>query len=94
MYAAAVSTERGQRRGGAYNPFEGGDYRPQQGRGGRHWERDLDVSYVVQTGAVRGLSLSVAHVTYRANSAQAGADIDRLYLVIEYPLDLHTGAAP
>lgn len=80
--------------GGAYNPFEGGDYRPQQGRGGRHWERDLDVSYVVQTGAVRGLSLSVAHVTHRANSAQAGADIDRLYLVIEYPLDLHTGAAP
>ncbi|WP_339533157.1 OprD family outer membrane porin [Pseudomonas mucidolens] len=80
--------------GGAYNPFDGSGYRPQQGRGGKHWERDLDVAYVVQSGAARGLSLSMAHVTHRANAAQGGPDIDRLYLIVEYPLDLQGGFAP
>lgn len=74
--------------GGAYNPFEpdSGTYRPQQGDGGRHWERDLDLHYVVQSGPAKDLSLQLSHVTHRANDAQAGDDIDRLYVVIQYPL--------
>jgi hypothetical protein len=74
--------------GGAYNPFDPalGEYTPQQGDGGRHWERDIDVRYVVQSGSAKGLSLQLSHVSHRANSAQAGDDIDRVYVVIEYPL--------
>ncbi|MCJ8207853.1 OprD family porin [Pseudomonas sp. RGM2987] len=74
--------------GGAYNPFDpdSGGYRPQQGDGGRHWERDLDLHYVVQSGPAKDLSLQLSHVTHRANDAQAGDDIDRLYVVIQYPL--------
>ncbi|CAM3619571.1 Porin-like protein NicP [Pseudomonas reidholzensis] len=64
----------------------GGAYVAQQGHGGRHWERDLDLKYVVQSGTAKDLSLSLSHVSHRANSAQAGDDIDRLYLIIEYPL--------
>ncbi|MDR6710559.1 hypothetical protein J2W83_000148 [Pseudomonas hunanensis] len=64
----------------------GGAYVGQQGDGGRHWERDLDLKYVVQSGTAKDLSLSLSHVSHRANSAQAGGDIDRLYLIIEYPL--------
>ncbi|WP_434697886.1 OprD family porin [Pseudomonas sp. Z1-14] len=77
-------------RGGAYNPFDSdtGTYSPQQGDGGRHWERDLDLHYVVQSGPAKDLSLQLSHVTHRANSAQAGDDIDRLYVVIQYPLKL------
>jgi len=76
--------------GGAYNPFDPatGLYQPQQGDGGRHWERDIDLHYIVQSGPARNLSLRLSHVTHRANSAQAGDDIDRIYVVIEYPLDL------
>ncbi|MBD9465748.1 OprD family porin [Pseudomonas sp. Pdm06] len=76
--------------GGAYNPFDSdtGTYSPQQGAGGRHWERDLDLHYIVQSGPAKDLSLQLSHVTHRANSAQAGDDIDRLYIVIEYPLKL------
>lgn len=33
------------------------------------------------------IRLSLSHVSHRANQAQAGDDIDRLYLVIEYPLE-------
>jgi hypothetical protein len=75
-------------KGGAYNPFDAslGEYVPQQGDGGRHWERDIDLRYIVQSGAAKGLSLQVSHVSHRGNPAQGGDDIDRLYVVIQYPL--------
>ncbi|MEN5244595.1 OprD family porin [Pseudomonas atacamensis] len=75
-------------RGGAYNPFDAdsGDYQPQQGSGGKHWERDIDLKYVVQSGAAKDLSVQLSHVTHRANEAQAGDDIDRIYVVVQYPL--------
>ncbi|MED7666501.1 OprD family porin [Pseudomonas moraviensis subsp. stanleyae] len=74
--------------GGAYNPFDAdsGDYQPQQGSGGKHWERDIDLKYIVQSGAAKDLSVQLSHVTHRANEAQAGDDIDRIYVVIQYPL--------
>ncbi len=73
---------------GAYNPFDAdsGEYQPQQGDGGKHWERDIDLRYIVQSGAAKDLSLQLSHVSHRANSAQAGDDIDRIYVVIQYPL--------
>jgi hypothetical protein len=76
--------------GGGYNPFDGDSdrYVPIQGKGGRHWERDIDLKYVVQSGPAKDLSFDVSHVSHRGNTAQAGNDIDRLYLVVEYPLDL------
>jgi hypothetical protein len=75
-------------RGGAYNPFDAdsGDYQPQQGSGGKHWERDIDLKYVVQSGTAKDLSVQLSHVSHRANEAQAGDDIDRIYVVIQYPL--------
>ena len=75
-------------KGGAYNPFDAssGDYQPQQGDGGKHWERDIDLKYVVQSGAAKDLSVQLSHVSHRANEAQAGDDIDRIYVVIQYPL--------
>ncbi|MCU0092431.1 OprD family porin [Pseudomonas koreensis] len=75
-------------KGGAYNPFDAdsGQYQPQQGDGGKHWERDIDLHYIVQSGAAKDLSVQLSHVSHRANSAQAGDDIDRIYVVIQYPL--------
>lgn len=77
-------------KGGAYNPFDAdtGDYQPQQGAGGKHWERDIDLKYIVQSGAAKDLSAQLSHVSHRANEAQAGDDIDRIYVVIQYPLGL------
>ncbi|WP_439821521.1 OprD family porin [Pseudomonas sp. HLG18] len=77
-------------KGGAYNPFDpdSGQYQPQQGDGGKHWERDIDLRYIVQSGAAKDLSVQLSHVSHRANSAQAGDDIDRIYVVIQYPLGL------
>jgi hypothetical protein len=74
--------------GGAYNPFDAdsGEFQPQQGDGGKHWERDMDLKYVVQSGTAKDLSVQLSHVSHRANDAQAGDDIDRIYVVIQYPL--------
>ncbi|MBP5946884.1 MULTISPECIES: OprD family porin [unclassified Pseudomonas] len=75
-------------KGGAYNPFDAdsGEYQPQQGDGGKHWERDIDLKYIVQSGAAKDLSVQVSHVSHRANEAQAGDDIDRIYVVVQYPM--------
>lgn len=74
--------------GGAYNPLDpvSGLPVPQQGKGGRHWERDLDLRYVIPSGPAKDLILNLSHVIHRGNDAQAADDIDRLYLILEYPL--------
>lgn len=44
--------------------------------------------WATSSGPAKDLSLQLSQVTHRANSAQAGDDIDRLYVVIQYPLKL------
>jgi len=67
--------------GGAYAPES-----PLSTSNGRHWERDIDLGYRVQQGAAKGLHLRLAHVSHRGNRAQGQRDIDRLYIILEYPL--------
>ncbi|WP_110948099.1 OprD family porin [Pseudomonas bohemica] len=76
--------------GAVYQPFDEdtGRFEPIQGKDGRHWERDIDLKYVVQSGPAKDLSLNVSHVSHRGNDAQGGDDIDRLYVVVQYPLSV------
>ncbi|TDV54548.1 outer membrane OprD family porin [Pseudomonas graminis] len=77
-------------RGAVYQPLDDvtGRYQPIQGKDGRHWERDIGLKYVVQSGPAKNLSFDVSHVSHRGNDAQGGDDIDRLYIVLQYPLNL------
>nr|WP_245851620.1 OprD family porin [Pseudomonas segetis] len=74
--------------GGAYNPLSPvtGLPTPQQGSGGRHWERDLELRYSIPSGPAKDLTLNLSHVSHRGNDVQAADDIDRVYLILEYPL--------
>lgn len=65
-----------------------GGYAGLQGEDGRHWERNLDLRYVVQSGAAKDLSLRLRHTTHRANEAQAEGDVDEVRVIVEYPLEL------
>lgn len=56
------------------------------GEGGRHWERDLEARYVVQSGPAKNLALSLRHSVHRGNTAQAETDADQIRLAVEYPL--------
>ncbi|TPG74664.1 OprD family porin [Pseudomonas arsenicoxydans] len=76
--------------GGAYFPFDPNTqtFVPQQGKGGKHWERDIDLSYTVQSGPAKDLLIHLTHVSHRANEAQGQPDIDRIYFVVEYNFKL------
>ncbi|WP_300731417.1 OprD family porin [Pseudomonas sp.] len=56
------------------------------GKGGKHWERDLEARYVVQSGAAKGMAVSLRHNVHRGNVAQAELDTDQIRLAVEYPL--------
>ncbi|WP_462384147.1 OprD family porin [Pseudomonas sp. Marseille-QA0892] len=56
------------------------------GKGGKHWERDLEARYVVQNGAAKGTTFSVRYNVHRGNTAQAELDADQIRLAVEYPL--------
>lgn len=57
------------------------------GKGGKHWERDLQASYVVQNGAAKGTRLSLQYNVHRGNTAQAELDTDQVRMAVEYPLN-------
>ncbi|MDE1169093.1 MAG: OprD family porin [Pseudomonas sp.] len=56
------------------------------GKDGKHWERDLQAKYVVQSGPAKNLSVTLRHAVHRGNVAQAELDADQLRLAVEYPL--------
>ncbi|WP_308813511.1 OprD family porin [Pseudomonas plecoglossicida] len=56
------------------------------GRGGKHWERDLEARYVVQSGKAKGTVFSLRHDVHRGNMAQAELDADQIRVAVEYPL--------
>lgn len=56
------------------------------GRNGRHWERDLEARYVVQSGAAQGMTFSARYAVHRGNIDQAELDADQIRLAVEYPL--------
>jgi imipenem/basic amino acid-specific outer membrane pore len=56
------------------------------GKDGRHWERDLQAKYIIQSGPAKKLAVTLRHAVHRGNTAQAELDADQLRLAIEYPL--------
>ncbi|MCY1510111.1 Porin D [compost metagenome] len=57
------------------------------GRGGKHWERDLEARYVIQCGTAKGLAFSLRYNVHRGNTAQAELDTDQIRLAAEFPFD-------
>ena len=55
---------------------------------GKHWERNLWVTYVVQSGVAKNLSFKALQATHRTSGHSAEQDVDQLRLIVEYPLDL------
>ena len=73
-----------------------GAYCGQVGNNEDEWERDIEVKYVVQTGAAKDLSIRVRQATWRASqgvsrdaygSGNSNA-VDEIRIITEYPLDI------
>ncbi|MBH9408129.1 OprD family porin [Pseudomonas aeruginosa] len=65
--------------------FSGHGAKPKGADGRREWERDSDLRYVVQGGALKGLGLVWRNATYRSAFSR-DIDENRLYLTYELPL--------
>lgn len=56
------------------------------GKGGKHWERDVEIKYIVPSGKAKDLAFSIRHNVHRANKAQAELDTDQIRVAVEYPI--------
>ncbi|TBU98631.1 outer membrane porin, OprD family [Stutzerimonas kirkiae] len=55
---------------------------------GKHWERNVWVTYTLQNGPAKDLAFKVFQATHRTSRHSAEQDVDQLRLIVEYPLDL------
>ncbi|WXL24294.1 OprD family porin [Ectopseudomonas mendocina] len=60
------------------------DLLTQQGEG-EEWERDTDITYVVQSGLLKNVGFKVRNSTFRSNF---GNDIDETRVIVSYTLSL------
>ncbi|HUE94855.1 OprD family porin [Pseudomonas sp.] len=58
------------------------------GREGKEWERDLDISYTVQEGTFKNLALRWRNAMVRSNAVAASGDLDENRLIVSYTLPL------
>ena len=56
------------------------------GKKGKHWERDIEARYVVQSGPVKDLAVRASYAVHRDNGFSSEAN--ELRFVVEYPLDI------
>lgn len=56
------------------------------GKDGKHWERDLEARYIVQSGPAKDLSVRASYAVHRDNGFSSEAN--ELRFVVEYPLDI------
>lgn len=55
------------------------------GRNGKEWERDTEVNYTFQSGALKNLNIRLNNAT---NRRSFNSDFDQTRLIVSYPLSL------
>jgi len=70
------------------NPFytRHGSHVYDRSKDNKHWERNVEAAYVVQSGAAKDLLLRIRQSTHRASSGYRYPDHDEVRLIVEYPL--------
>lgn len=56
------------------------------GKKGKHWERDIEARYTVQSGPAKDLAIRASYAVHRDNGFSDQAN--ELRFVVEYPLDI------
>ena len=60
------------------------------GQDAKHWERDIDVKYVVQGGKAKDLSLRLQWATNRGSNGYSAVDrdVDEYRVIVDYPINV------
>lgn len=61
-----------------------------EGRNAKHWERDIDLKYVVQSGQAKDLAIHMQWATDRGGNGYGAldTDTDEYRVIIDYPLNV------
>lgn len=51
----------------------------------KHWERDLQLGYTIQSGSAKGLNVMLRQATHRSTTGYRYNNIDEVRFIIEYP---------
>ncbi len=54
----------------------------------RHWERDIEARYVVQSGPAKALSIRVRQATHRGSTGYRYADNNEVRMIVDYPISI------
>ncbi|WP_028696396.1 OprD family porin [Pseudomonas cremoricolorata] len=67
-----------------------GSWYSADGKDARHWERDLDVKYVVQQGAAKDLSVLLRYASHRGSRGYSSVDRDNdeVRVIVDYPINV------
>jgi hypothetical protein len=65
--------------------LKGDNVRKNDGTSGEEWERNTDVSYVLQSGALKNLSMTIRNATYRSDF---NAKLDETRIIFNYPISI------
>lgn len=52
----------------------------------KHWERDLQIGYKVQSGFAKDVDIKLRQATHRGTEGYRYADIDELRIIIDFPI--------
>lgn len=63
-------------------------YANRYGEDVKHWERDIDLKYVIQSGPAKDLTFQARYATARASEANALVDLNEVRLITSYPLSI------
>ncbi|MBT2372538.1 OprD family porin [Pseudomonas fluorescens] len=66
--------------------LKGNNFERSRGVEGTEWERNTDIGYVFQSGALKNLEVKWRNGTYRSNGS--GSDIDQNRFIVSYTLPL------
>ncbi len=53
-----------------------------------HWERDIAIGYVVQSGPAKDLSFRLRQATHRIGNGKSDVSSDQVRLIIEFPYEI------
>ena len=72
----------------SHNPYYTARHIYDKDKDNKHWERNFDIKYVIQSGPARDMSFRLRQSTHRATSGYRYLDIDELRLITEFPIDI------
>ncbi|MQT77958.1 OprD family outer membrane porin [Pseudomonas helleri] len=63
-------------------------YRYPDGANPRHWERDVEFRYVVQSGPAKDMSVRLRQATHRSSTGYRYPDNNEVRLIVDFPIKL------